>query len=40
MVAQGETIEFISRRYGVPAAAILQANNMRRTADLSPASGW
>jgi murein DD-endopeptidase MepM/ murein hydrolase activator NlpD len=29
VVAQGETIDTISRRHGVPAAAILQANNMQ-----------
>src|ERR1700738_2817677 len=28
VVAQGETIDTISRRHGVPGAAILQANNM------------
>jgi murein DD-endopeptidase MepM/ murein hydrolase activator NlpD len=33
-VAQGETVDSISRRYGVPASAILQANNLVAPATL------
>lgn len=36
IVAQGETIDTISRRHGVPAAAIMQANNMTHAAQLQP----
>jgi murein DD-endopeptidase MepM/ murein hydrolase activator NlpD len=36
VVAQGETIDIISRRHGVPAAAIMQANNMTHAAQLQP----
>jgi murein DD-endopeptidase MepM/ murein hydrolase activator NlpD len=36
VVAQGETIETISRRHGVPAAAILQANNMSVARRIQP----
>lgn len=36
VVAQGETIETISRRHGVPAAAILQANNMSVARQIQP----
>lgn len=36
VVAQGETVDIISRRHGVPAAAILQANNMTHAAQLQP----
>lgn len=36
VVAQGETIDTISRRHGVPATAILQANNMSHAAQLQP----
>ena len=36
MVAQGETIDSIARRHGVPASAILQANNMTHAAQLRP----
>jgi murein DD-endopeptidase MepM/ murein hydrolase activator NlpD len=36
VVAQGETIDTISRRHGVPASAILQANNMTHAAQLQP----
>ena len=36
VVAQGETIEAISRRHGVPAAAILQANNMSVARQIQP----
>src|SRR4051794_21625465 len=36
IVAQGETIDTISRRHGVPASAIMQANNMTHTAQLQP----
>ena len=36
VVAQGETIDTISRRHGVPAAAIMQANNMTHAAQLQP----
>jgi murein DD-endopeptidase MepM/ murein hydrolase activator NlpD len=36
VVAQGETIDTISRRHGVPAAAILQANNMTQAGQLQP----
>src|SRR5947209_3533984 len=36
IVAQGETIETISRRHGVPASAIMQANNMTHAAQLQP----
>ena len=36
VVAQGETVDIISRRHGVPASAILQANNMTHAAQLQP----
>src|SRR5215213_9754417 len=36
VAAQGETIDTISRRHGVPAQAILQANNMTHAAQLQP----
>src|SRR5256885_12244247 len=36
IVAQGETIDTISRRHGVPAPAIMQANNMTHAAQLQP----
>src|SRR3954471_11351949 len=36
VVAQGETLDTISRRHGVPASAILQANNMTHAAQLQP----
>ena len=36
VVAQGETIDSIARRHGVPASAILQANNMTHAAQLQP----
>jgi murein DD-endopeptidase MepM/ murein hydrolase activator NlpD len=36
VVAQGETIDTISRRHGVPAAAILQANNMSYARQIQP----
>jgi murein DD-endopeptidase MepM/ murein hydrolase activator NlpD len=36
VVAQGETIDTISRRHGVPAHAIMQANNMTHAAQLQP----
>src|SRR5207237_1176344 len=36
IVAQGETIDTISRRHGVPASAIMQANNMTHAAQLQP----
>src|SRR5205085_4331787 len=36
VVAQGETVDSISRRHGVPASAILQANNMSHAAQLQP----
>ena len=36
IVAQGETMDTIARRHGVPAAAILQANNMTHAAQLQP----
>ena len=36
VVAQGETVDTISRRHGVPASAILQANNMTHAAQLQP----
>ena len=36
VVAQGETIDTISRRHGVPAPAIMQANNMTHAAQLQP----
>ena len=41
IVAQGETIDTISRRHGVPAAAIMQANNMTHAgaAAARPAAG-
>jgi murein DD-endopeptidase MepM/ murein hydrolase activator NlpD len=35
-VAQGDTIEVISRRYGVPAAAIMQANAITAPASIRP----
>ncbi|MEA2877957.1 MAG: hypothetical protein QOF14_3153 [Hyphomicrobiales bacterium] len=36
VVAQGETIDTISRRHGVPPHAIMQANNMTHAAQLQP----
>src|SRR5215213_5725240 len=36
VAAQGETIDTISRRHGVPVAAIMQANNMTHAAQLQP----
>ena len=36
IVAQGETIDSISRRHGVPVPAIMQANNMTHAAQLQP----
>jgi murein DD-endopeptidase MepM/ murein hydrolase activator NlpD len=36
VVAQGETIDTISRRHGVPPQAIMQANNMTHAAQLQP----
>jgi murein DD-endopeptidase MepM/ murein hydrolase activator NlpD len=36
VVAQGETMDSISRRHGVPAQAIMQANNMTHAAQLQP----
>src|SRR3954466_10598009 len=36
IVAQGENIDTISRRHGVPASAIMQANNMTHAAQLQP----
>ncbi len=36
IVAQGETVESISRRHGVPSSAILQANNMSHAGQLRP----
>jgi murein DD-endopeptidase MepM/ murein hydrolase activator NlpD len=36
VVAQGENIDTISRRHGVPVAAIMQANNMTHAAQLQP----
>jgi len=36
IVAQGETIDTISRRHGVPVPAIMQANNMTHAAQLQP----
>src|SRR5262245_25814396 len=36
VVAQGETMDTISRRHGVPASAIMQANNMSHAAQLQP----
>src|SRR5205085_3740785 len=36
IVAQGETIDTISRRHGVPGSAIMQANNMTHAAQLQP----
>jgi murein DD-endopeptidase MepM/ murein hydrolase activator NlpD len=36
VVAQGETVETISRRHGVPPHAILQANNMTHAGQLQP----
>ena len=40
-VAPGDTVESISRRYGVPASAIMQANNLtpRRRDPAGPAAG-
>jgi LysM repeat protein len=35
-VAQGETIETIGRRYGVPASAIMQANNITAPGTIHP----
>ncbi len=36
IVAQGETLESISRRHGVPPAAIMQANNMGPASQVRP----
>lgn len=36
VVAQGETVDSIARRYGVPPAAILQANNMSVARQVQP----
>src|SRR3954454_20658118 len=36
IVAQGETLDAISRRHGVPASAIMQASNMTHAAQLQP----
>jgi murein DD-endopeptidase MepM/ murein hydrolase activator NlpD len=36
IVAQGETLESISRRHGVPSAAIMQANNMGPASQVRP----
>lgn len=36
VVAQGETLESISRRHGVPSAAIMQANNMGPASQVRP----
>ena len=36
IVAQGETVESISRRHGVPSSAILQANSMSHAGQLQP----
>src|SRR3954462_9122122 len=36
IVAQGENIDTISRRHGVPPSAIMQANNMTHAAQLQP----
>src|SRR5215212_9972555 len=36
IVAQGENIDTISRRHGVPGSAIMQANNMTHAAQLQP----
>jgi murein DD-endopeptidase MepM/ murein hydrolase activator NlpD len=36
VVAQGETMDTISRRHGVPAQAIMQANKMTHAAQLQP----
>jgi len=35
-VAQGDTVESIGRRYGVPASAIIQANNLTAPAGIHP----
>jgi murein DD-endopeptidase MepM/ murein hydrolase activator NlpD len=35
-VAQGDTVEIIARRYGVPASAIIQANNISQPGSLHP----
>jgi murein DD-endopeptidase MepM/ murein hydrolase activator NlpD len=35
-VGQGETVETIARRYGVPASAIMQANNISAPASIHP----
>src|SRR5262249_42999425 len=35
-VAHGDTLEGIARRYGVPASAILQANNLTAPASIHP----
>ncbi len=36
IVAQGETVDSIARRHGVPPNAVLQANNMTHAAQLQP----
>jgi murein DD-endopeptidase MepM/ murein hydrolase activator NlpD len=36
IVAQGETLDSIARRHGVPSNAILQANNMTHAAQIAP----
>jgi murein DD-endopeptidase MepM/ murein hydrolase activator NlpD len=35
-VAQGDTVDSIARRYGVPASAIIQSNNMTQPATVHP----
>jgi murein DD-endopeptidase MepM/ murein hydrolase activator NlpD len=35
-VKHGETVDIIARKYGVPASALLQANNLSRGASLKP----
>ncbi len=39
-VAQGDTIDSIARRYGVPASSIIQANNLSSPPTSVPASNW
>ena len=36
----GETLETLSRRYGVPVAAIMQANNINNPALVHPGNIW
>ena len=38
VVAQGETADMLSKRYGVPQNVLLQVNGMRSAADLQPGS--